>query len=166
MGMELSEQAERGMTLRKYSYDCAIPHDLLKALAGDPLLLAASDEQRLRRRILACLMAFSNWPTEDIEKLWHVGEIPKARARESGPQWIPCSERLPAENVLVAVLHEDGTCAMDACEDGAWVNYEDAMDNYRSVACAEMVCGVTRVTHWTPLPDAPQSAHTEQRNEP
>jgi hypothetical protein len=62
-----------------------VPYDVLKSLAGEPLLLAASEEQALRQRISACLKAFENWPTEDIEKLGHVGELPKIRALECGP---------------------------------------------------------------------------------
>jgi len=76
---------------------------------------------------------------------------PDAPAVNPSPQsagWVPVAERLPSHYDYVLIWCDDGTAeagvhAIDCRINGEWSRY-------------------SHVTHWMPLPDAPNNQNTEQ----
>ena len=61
--------------------------------------------------------------------------------------WIKCSERLPRKNQSVLVVRVNNVANMYLRKDGLWYT-----DGY-GVSCLK---GFDDITHWMPLPPAPE----------
>lgn len=78
--------------------------------------------------------------------------LTELQARRAAERWIPVSERLPEANDPVLLFCSDGFASTTTWgvrdERGEWLDYLDTSDDYPNDR--------SDVTHWRPLPPAPQ----------
>lgn len=77
----------------------------------------------------------NNGPINAIANLLLVTMLSEKEATQSVNEWVPCSERLPEEEVTVLVTNEDGIVYVDCLVDGVWMVWRD------------------NVVAWMPLPE-------------
>ena len=76
---------------------------------------------------------------------------------ESVPSaWIKCSERLPQQGELVIVAKEDGVVSLGYCFQFAEHHLWNAIRLVPFSPYELPFVGAGHVTHWMPLPDAPE----------
>lgn len=100
-----------------------------------------TEATRLLNATQLMLLGKDNQPISDLYYALQIAvdAIEELQERREADRWIPVSERLPDKEGKCFVFTDYGDVTMDSFVDGMFV------------------CNLGNVTHWKPLPKAPES---------
>lgn len=130
---------------------------LLNEIAGDCRVAYGVTEESYRaycRNGAVGAFPADTWAAHCQRRLGQIEQALASLSVAQGQGWVPVSERMPPDDVMVLVYWtEEGEDRYDfeATEEGVWIKHAEHYDNYLSVALPENSRGPSEqapYTHW------------------